>query len=246
MRSILLTAFRVDSFQLMAPDWVDQTRIDIQAVMPAGGSRRDVPDMLQALLRDRFGLTTRIESVPLEVYELSVSKGGPKIAEVQPVDELSDQLAKDAVAKVPTTFLSETLEGPVRTSVLPLGQRTTTTRTRYDQIYTENRTTLIHAERMSMTELVSLLKSTMDEPVLDKTGLAGLYKFKIELPPSASVVRRMLAMGITTTARGTSLTEPTGVSVFKALEELGLKLEKRRSPVNVVVVDKLNRSPTPN
>lgn len=97
-----------------------------------------------------------------------------------------------------------------------------------------------------MTELVSLLTTTVDEPVIDKTGLTGFYQFKIELPPDAASIRRMISSGTTTTVQGTPLTEPTGYSVFKALEGIGLKLEKRRSPVDVIVVDTLNIAPTPN
>jgi len=40
--------------------------------------------------------------------------------------------------------------------------------------------------------------------------------------------------------------EPTGVSTFKAVEGLGLKIEERRSPIDVLVVDKSERSPTEN
>jgi uncharacterized protein (TIGR03435 family) len=40
--------------------------------------------------------------------------------------------------------------------------------------------------------------------------------------------------------------EPTGVSTFKAVESLGLKLESRRSPIDVLVIDKLERTPTDN
>jgi len=73
-----------------------------------------------------------------------------------------------------------------------------------------------------------------------------VYQFKVELPPDASAVRLLLNAGITNTAQGTPLTDPTGVSVFKAVEGLGLKLEERRTPVNVLVVDKIERNPIEN
>jgi uncharacterized protein (TIGR03435 family) len=105
---------------------------------------------------------------------------------------------------------------------------------------------VLDAERMSMRDLASMLTPIVDQPVIDKTGLTGLYQFTVELPQSAEAIRRLLALGITTTVKGTPLTEPTGVSVFKAMESLGLRLERRRSPIDVVVIDKLNPAPTPN
>ena len=249
IRSVLQTAFGLTAltdFRLAAPSWVDQTRIDIQATIPAGRLRRDVPEMLRTLLKERFGLANHIEPRPMEVYELQVDKGGLKMTEVPPLDELTKELDAVVSAKNPTDSVSETVDGPVRSGMITLGYRTTTTRSKFDRVFTERSTQLIDAARMSMTELVSLLTTTMDEPVIDKTGLAGLYQFKIELPPDAASTRRLISIGTTTTVRGTPLTEPTGYSVFKALEGIGLKLEKRRSPVDVIVVDTLNIAPSPN
>jgi uncharacterized protein (TIGR03435 family) len=56
----------------------------------------------------------------------------------------------------------------------------------------------------------------------------------------------LLAAGITTTVQGIPLTEPTGVSTVKAVEELGLKLEPRRMMVDTIVVDRIERTPTDN
>jgi uncharacterized protein (TIGR03435 family) len=249
MRSVLQTAFGLTAstdFRLAAPGWVDQTRIDIQATIPAGRVRRDVPEMLRTLLKERFGLANHIEPRPMEVYELQVDKGGLKMTEVPPLDELTKELERVVAANNLSDSVSETVDGPIRTGVITLGYRTTTIRGKYDRVFTERRTQLIDAARMGMTDLVSILTTTMDEPVIDKTGLTGLYQFRIELPPDAATIRSTIASGITTTVRGTPLTEPTGYSVFKALEGIGLNLEKRRSPVDVVVVDTLNVAPTPN
>jgi uncharacterized protein (TIGR03435 family) len=249
VRWILLTAFGLTStteFQLAAPGWVDETRVDIQATIPAGRTRRDVPQMLQALLRERFGLMAHVEPRPMDVYELLVDTGGLKMTEVAPLDELTPEIPNDNPGKSPSGSISETVDGPIRSEMITLGYRTTTTRARYDRVFTERRSQIIDAARISIAEFASMLTTTMDQPVIDKTGLTGLYRFTVELPPDATSVRRLMALGITTTVQGTPLTDPTGFSVFKAVEGLGLKLEQRRSPVDVVVVDKLNTTPTPN
>jgi uncharacterized protein (TIGR03435 family) len=168
------------------------------------------------------------------------------MTDVPPLDELSRELEGVASAKNPADSISETVDGPVRSGMVTLGYRTTTTRSKFDRVFTERRTQLIDAARMSMTEFVSVLTTTLDEPVVDKTGLTGLYQFKVELPPDGASIRRLISLGITATVQGTPLTEPTGYSVDKALEGIGLKLQKRRSPVDVIVVDTLNVVPTPN
>jgi uncharacterized protein (TIGR03435 family) len=77
--------------------------------------------------------------------------------------------------------------------------------------------------------------------VIDNTGLTGLYEFKVELD-----ISQMALAFVKTDVNGRSLDEPTGVSTFKAVEGLGLKLEERRSPVDILVVDRISRTPAEN
>jgi uncharacterized protein (TIGR03435 family) len=76
------------------------------------------------------------------------------------------------------------------------------------------------------------------QPIIDSTGLNGVYQFNVELPLDARIVSMLIREG--------KLTDPTGVSPFSAMESLGLKLQRREAPIDVVVVDKLERTPTEN
>jgi uncharacterized protein (TIGR03435 family) len=82
------------------------------------------------------------------------------------------------------------------------------------------------ARRVSMARFAEYLAALPDwagigRPVLDRTGLTGLYDFSFEF------------------ATGPNSTAP---SIFTALEqELGLKLESRREPVEMLVVDHVER-----
>lgn len=97
-----------------------------------------------------------------------------------------------------------------------------------------------------MADLVMLLTGMADRPILDKTGLAGVYQFKVELPGFLATTGLRPA-GVPGAPNANRTPEdPSGVSVFSAVESLGLKLESRRSPLDVVVVDKIARNPTPN
>jgi uncharacterized protein (TIGR03435 family) len=92
---------------------------------------------------------------------------------------------------------------------------------------------------MMMAELTSILVLSTARPVLDGTKLASVDTFSIELPVEAFA-------SVIVTARATDGTprEPTGVSAAKAVEQLGLKLEPRRIPMETIVVDHIARVPT--
>ena len=247
LRSLLLTAFRLQPYQLSAPQWLNTAMFDIHATYPADVAPRLMPEMLQTLLVERFGLVSHIEPRPVDLYELVVGKNGITMREVEVVDDLDKTFPREAPASITNADVTwETPEGPVRSMFVPFGTRTITARTMYEKTTTDRRTTKIDATRMTMAELATALTSNVDRPVLDKTGLTGVYQFTIELPPDATAVRMLRSIGISSTVQGTPLSEPTGVSVFKAVEGLGLKLEERRVPIPVLVVDRIERSPIEN
>jgi uncharacterized protein (TIGR03435 family) len=243
LRAVLLMAFRIDDKLLVAPDWVRDVRVEIHAISPAGTPREQIPAMLRALLADRFGLVAHTEQRPLEAHYLVVGPDGMKMREVEAVNELTKEFPPSPLPN--TDFTSETIDGPSRLMMITLGQRRVTERSMHEQVYTARGTIDLNAVRMTMPEFATLLASQLDDLVIDKTGLAGVYQFKVELPNDAGA-RGLLRAGVTTTVQGTPLTEPTGVSTFKAVEGLGLKLERRRAPLDVIVVDQIQRTPTEN
>ena len=246
LQAVLLMAFRLEPYRLSAPSWLNDVRVDINATLPGGATRAQVPEMLRTLLAERFGLITHVEPRSMDAWDLVVDKSGIRMREVQPADDLAKEFPSDPKLR-PVEALLETVDGPVRMMPTnPPGLRTVTDRMLYERTYTARRTTEINAIRMTMAELARLLETNVDQPVIDATGLTGLYQFTIELPPDARTLRMMAAAGTTTTLQGTPLNEPTGVSTFKAVEGLGLRLERRRAPIDVLVVDSIQRTPTSN
>src|SRR6185437_10301848 len=67
------------------PDWIEQARFDIVAKLPEGTTQDQIPEMLVALLADRFKLTVHRENKEHAIYALVAGKNGPKLkpAEVQ-------------------------------------------------------------------------------------------------------------------------------------------------------------------
>jgi uncharacterized protein (TIGR03435 family) len=88
--------------------------------------------------------------------------------------------------------------------------------------------------RTSMEQLVLYLTSMSGRPVLDKTNLAGAYNFPFELSMEE-------VGGINASANATP--RP---SIFTSLQEIGLKLESRKAPIEMIVVDGGAKTPTEN
>ena len=80
LASFISRAYRVRSFQISGPQWMNTTRFDIFAKLPGGASPDQVLEMLQTLLAERFRLVLHRESKEFPVYMLVVGKEGPKLA----------------------------------------------------------------------------------------------------------------------------------------------------------------------
>jgi uncharacterized protein (TIGR03435 family) len=91
---------------------------------------------------------------------------------------------------------------------------------------TQNGRGLIDARTITMSRFAEVLSRQMDLPVVDRTGLEGAFNLKLEWTPASA--------------------KPDGPSVFTALQEqLGLRLESRKMPIEVLVIDHAER-PTEN
>jgi uncharacterized protein (TIGR03435 family) len=244
LRQLLWMAFRINPFYeadlISVPGWSREVSVDLLATLPAGATRDQVPDMMRNLLVTRFGLETRVESVPTDVYVLAVGNAGIRMQEVEASNELETEFVPTAgTTSVPRDSTSETVGGR-RRIISSLGSSMTITeRTRYAQNNTSRGTHELDATRITMPEFAALLATGLGRPVLDRTGLGGVYRFTVEIPLPA-FVGNILPM------TGATRSEPSGVSASSAAERLGLRLERQRMPIDHVVVEKLERAPTPN
>ena len=81
---------------------------------------------------------------------------------------------------------------------------------------------------VSMPRLADFLSRRVDHPVVDESGIPDAYDFTLEWSPNQNA-------------------EDAGPSIFTALtEQLGLRLEARKLPVSILVVDSLSKTPTDN
>jgi uncharacterized protein (TIGR03435 family) len=75
----LTRAFRVQSRQVDAPDFARDEFFEIQATLPAGATPEQVPEMLQAMLAERFKLAYHRETRQYQMNVLTVGKSGMKL-----------------------------------------------------------------------------------------------------------------------------------------------------------------------
>ena len=244
LRQLLWMAFRINPTYaadlISVPGWSRDVSVDLHATLPAGATRDQVPDMIRSLLVTRFGLETRVESAPTDVYVLVVGKAGTRMQEVEASNELEKELVPDPGMKfAPRDRTAETLGGRTRRITSSAGITTITERTRYTEKFTSRGKRELDATRITMPEFASLLATSLGQPVLDRTGLGGVYRFRVEIPPPAYVWNVQAIAGL-------ALSAPSGVSASSAAERLGLRLERERLPIDHFVVEKLERAPTPN
>src|SRR6476659_5055448 len=62
LADLIRIAYKIKSYQLTGPDWMPAQRFDMQAKMPEGATKEQVPEMLQTLLADRFKLSIHRDS----------------------------------------------------------------------------------------------------------------------------------------------------------------------------------------
>ncbi|HEY6392831.1 MAG TPA: M56 and DUF3738 domain-containing protein, partial [Bryobacteraceae bacterium] len=100
---------------------------------------------------------------------------------------------------------------------------------------------LINGQAMGMAMLASQLSVPLGRTVLDKTGLTGQYDIKLEFTPEDGPGR-----GPGDGAEAAPPPDATGPSIFTALQEqLGLKLESSKGPVEIIIIDRIEK-PTAN
>lgn len=93
----------------------------------------------------------------------------------------------------------------------------------------------------TMAQLAASLSSTVQRVVRDRTGLTGRYSMEVSFTPERMPQGPAPSPG----AVSPPAIDPNGTSIFTVLqEELGLKLESARAPVDIVVIDSIERATT--
>ena len=253
---IWIWAFGIPPSRLVGPawmgdavsDWSDGPKFDISARLPEGTSRDHVPAMLRDLLVTRFKLTTHREYREQSVYALVAAKGGPSL---QPASQNADAL--NAAANPQTSepanlngvqfYVTRLLDPDGRGSQVMIMNSPRMGTVRDTETGSPNYIQRYEAPIITLDGLADLLTiaGIGPDPVVNATGQQGRYQISLEM--SMAELKELL----------TSDTRVPGdrqSALLKAardgLKKFGLQLERRKAPVEMLVIDNLEKAPSEN
>lgn len=226
LKQLILIAWDLNAEELLpgAPKFLDTARFDItaQAAAPPPGTDVDIDDlrlMLRALLAERFNLKTHMEERPVDGYVLSGNK--PKMKKADPSNRTGCKEGPGPDGKDPR------IANPVLSRLLSC----------------QNMTMAQFAD-----QLPNLAGGYAHVTVLDTTGLTDAYDFTLNFSP-IGVFRSGAVPGQPAGAEGAGTSaDPNGaLSLPDAVsKQLGLKLELKKRPMQVLVIDHIEEKPTEN
>ncbi len=220
LRTLLREAYGLQFYQVSAPAWADDERYDVVANVPAGATREESMTMLQNLLADRLKVKARVEKREMPVYALRVGKNGHKLVPSE------GEVDEDGIADYFRTTRVMGKDGfPVTAGVLRSGI--------VFSFGPEGGKVAVVRQRLA--RFAALLSNRLDRPVVDETGLKGLYSFDVYfVPPHGAQYGPEDDVG-------------QGVSIFSAIpQQLGLQLTATKGMVPFLVVESAERVPAAN
>ena len=254
LRDLIRTAYEVKDYQITGPDWLGSNpmsaqRFNIQATMPEGATEKQVPQMLQALLTDRFKLTFHRDTKDHSVYALIVGKGGAKLKESEP--DAPPPETPEEPKKGETVVGQGSSQMRVSGNMAdgkgmvvkggPMGKM---------KMSMVDGKMHMEAAKMTMEALCEFASRFVDRPVVDMTELKGNYQVALDLSTDdlKNIARAagVVAPGGDGAKGSAEASDPSGSSIFQSVQQMGLKLEARKAPVSIIVIDHVVRAPTEN
>jgi uncharacterized protein (TIGR03435 family) len=255
VRNLLVNAYGVKTYQISGPAWIDTERFDIVAKVPKGASKDDVKLMLQNLLAERFKLTLHREKKELPMYALVVGKNGSKMKESPPDDPDPKEASgpQDAAAAAANEQKAkQALENGLRNMKDGMPPPPGLAGRGTSMMMMPGRARM-SSQKETMAQFSEWLANQLDRPVVDQTGLTANYGVTLEYAPESAGGRGPMGMALPPLPSGGEGGMPpeadsqAAPSLFTALQEqLGLKLEQKKGPVDLLVVDHLEKTPTEN
>ena len=227
LQLLLEDAYGVDELQIIAaPEWIDSAEYEIEAridnatldqlrAMSDDQRKLAHQHMVQALLAERFNLALHRETKDLPIYSLVISKHGSKLHEARPGDNYAN--------------------GAKEPDGLPMGSHSLGYMFFVGHVY-------IPGQGASLDQLTKRLTIELGREVIDNTGLTGNYDFNLDfyVPWTRDHGETLSSLGI---EADTQNSDPVGgPSLFSAIQDqLGLKLESKKGPVEILVIDHVER-----
>jgi uncharacterized protein (TIGR03435 family) len=228
LRDLTVEAYEIMDYQLTGPGWMSDAKFDVAAKVPAGTTLEQADRMLRHLLTDRFKMTIHRERKEMAVYALRVGPHGHKLKEAADPAGSNTEAAKEPNEKAMESMkqLTESLKAAGGGSGARVSYR-----------------------HEGISSLVRKLSDELGHPVVDETGLKGKYDFDMEFAPNQALPAVApdggpCPTGIDSGREGLGSPFP---SISQAVQsQLGLKLDATKTVVEMIVVDKAEKTPTEN
>ncbi len=217
LKMLIEIAYRVQPFQISGgPGWTESEHYDIVATPDHAVNQSDWPVMLQWLLADRFHLVFHRETRELPVYALVMARKDGKLGPGMTESKEGGCTPFDPNKPPLPPEAGKSMCGTRRMSLRSL--------TGFD---------------LQIDDIVPMLSRMLGRRVINKTGLSGKFDMQMEFRPDESQIAMMAPAG------SPPLPVPadaSGPSLFTALQEqLGLKLESQKGPVEALVIDRAEK-----
>jgi uncharacterized protein (TIGR03435 family) len=206
------------------PAWIKSEMYTVSAKAEGAATLPEMyGGMLQALLEERFKLKLHKETKEAPVYALTIAKGGLKIkptveGSCLPIDWKNLPAEPKPGQAPPNICGNQRMRG-------------------------NGKTFNMSGAGLTMADIAGgMLSNFLDRPVIDRTGVAGRFDIEMEFAPDNSMP--MFATMRPPTAPGDGMpssSDPMGPTIYMALEKLGLKLEAVKGPVEMIVIDHVER-----
>ena len=233
LRIMMYNAYTLQDYQIIGgPAWIRSDGYDIEAKAGDPNATRDqIFLMLRSLLEERFQLKTHREMRELPVYNLAVSRGGSKL-----------KPTKEGGCLMPTPGQRMPPPAPGQ-EIVPCGS---------PMIAMRPGGMLIRGGKVPMPEFVRILSMLMGRPVVDRTGVTEPFDVRLEFTPDESLSGTPLGgpplnggpqpPPSLPGAPAPAADPGAPPNILVAIQEqLGLKLEATKGPVEVLVIDHVER-----
>jgi uncharacterized protein (TIGR03435 family) len=221
LKTLIFWAYGVKEEQVSGPEWLDRVYVDIDAKLPEGAKENQAPLMLQILLADRFKMKTHRENREQAIYALVIGKSGLKMkAQESMTESETPPQPESRTVGLPGSELRLNKDGSLSGGGVKMSK---------DQ-------NGMHVEASQIAALAGVLSEFLGRPVVDKTDLKGSYAIRLDVSLDGP------GHG------GDAATDPGGPDALflNAVEKLGLKLEPQKGPVETIVVEHIERTPSEN
>jgi uncharacterized protein (TIGR03435 family) len=233
---LLRQALQKPDYQIAgAPGWIDTTRYSITAKAPDGVPPTAMSVLLANLLKDRFQLATHLETREQPIYHLVLARADGRLGpDLKPTSAECQATMAERIAAAQAQAAGRggppplpPIPGP--NDPVPCG-------------FVRIPPGLVAGSGRTIAELArGTLSDLTGRPVVDKTGLTGPYDFTLKYSPELGRTAGPAGLLFGPGAPAPVI-DPDAPSLFVALQEqLGLKLENARGPVEVVVIDKFEK-----